>query len=202
VGLESVSFIKLHPNWACFVLFSWAFLETAFLLGLILPAEKVLFFSSVLVSQGVVDPFSFVCCVSLGTFLGYGLSYFLGYFLGEEALERLLKRFNVKEEEFLKVKRFVNTKGELSLVFGRFVPVVRPILPVVVGAFRPNYLVFSVFSGVGALLWAISYLFLGNLIGVLLSNIIKRKFLLFIFLVAALLVYAVWRRYGKNQADV
>jgi membrane-associated protein len=199
---ESVSFIKLHPELACLILFTWSFLETAFLLGLILPAEKVLFLSSVLASRGVISPFSFVLCVSLGTFLGYGFSYFLGYFLGEEALERLLKKFNVKEREFLKVKRFVDTKGELSLVFGRFIPVVRPVLPVVIGSFRPNYFVFSVFSGVGALLWASSYLFIGNLIDAFLSNIIKHKLLLLTFLLAIPVTYLFWRHYGKNQTDL
>jgi len=160
---KSVSFIKEHPNLSCSVLFLWSFLETAFLLGLILPAEKVLLLSSLLVARGVVSPVSYLVCVSTGTFLGYEFSYFLGYFLGEEALRKLTSKFNVRESDFERVKEFVDTKGELSLIFGRFIPVVRPLLPVVLGAFKPNYFVFSVFNGIGALLWAASYLVFGNL---------------------------------------
>ena len=86
----SVQFIKNHPELSCFFLFLWAFLETGLLLGLILPAEKVLFFGSVLASKGVISPSSFLICASLGTVLGYTVSYFVGYFLGEELLEKYL----------------------------------------------------------------------------------------------------------------
>ncbi|SMO35860.1 membrane-associated protein [Balnearium lithotrophicum] len=199
---KSILFIKEHPNFSCLVLFLWSFLETAFLLGLILPAEKVLLLSSFLVAKGIVSPVSYLICVSTGTFLGYEFSYFLGYFLGEEALRKLTNKFNVNEDDFERVKSFVNTKGELSLIFGRFFPIVRPLLPVVLGAFKPNYFVFSVFNGIGALLWATSYLIFGNLIEEFFSNIIRHKFLGILTVIALLSVYFFWRRYGKDKKDL
>lgn len=199
---SSVHFIEEHPNFTCFVLFAWSFLETAFLLGLILPAEKVLILSSVLVAKGIVSPFSFVICVSLGTFLGYQLSYFMGYYFGEHYLAKVLSRFGVSEEDFLKVKRFVEEKGDFSLVFGRFLPVVRPTLPVVIGAFEPNYLKFTLYNGIGALLWAVSYLFLGNLIEKAISIIISHKLASLLLIFGTLLCYYLWRRYGKDKKNL
>jgi len=199
---SSIHFIEEHPNLTCFVLFAWSFLETAFLLGLILPAEKVLILSSVLVAKGIVSPFSFVICVFFGTFLGYQLSYFMGYCFGEHYLAKVLSKFGVSEEDFLKVKRFVEKKGELSLVFGRFIPVVRPTLPVVIGAFEPSYLKFTLYNGVGALLWAISYLFLGNLIDKAISIIISHKLISLLLVLGALLCYYFWRRYGKDKKNL
>ncbi len=199
---SSVHFIEEHPKFTCLVLFGWSFLETAFLLGLVLPAEKVLILSSVLVARGIISPLSFVLCVSFGTFLGYQLSYFMGYFLGEHYLGRILSRFGVSEKDFKKVKRFVESKGELSLIIGRFLPVVRPTLPVVIGAFKPGYLKFTVYNGVGALLWALSYLFLGNLIGKLISTIISHKLISVIALLLLFSAYYLWRKYGKNSQNV
>ena len=199
---SSLHFIEEHPKLTCLILFGWSFLETAFLLGLVLPAEKVLILSSVLVSKGVVSPVSFVLCVSAGTFLGYQVSYFMGDFIGERYLNRFLSKFGVSEEEFEKVRRFVEKRGELSLIFGRFIPVVRPTLPVVIGAFEPSYWKFTVYNGIGALLWAVSYLFLGNLIGKLISTIISHKLVSAVVIALTLLLYFLWRNYGKDKKNV
>ena len=199
---SSLHFIKEHPKLTCLVLFGWSFLETAFLLGLILPAEKILILSSVLISKGVISPFSFVVCVSAGTFLGYQVSYFMGDFIGEHYLNRLLSKFGVSKEEFERVRRFVEKRGELSLVFGRFIPVVRPTLPVVIGAFEPDYLKFTIYNGIGALLWALSYLFIGNLIGKLISTIISHKLVSAVVIALTLLLYILWRNYGKDKKNL
>jgi len=199
---ESIDYLKAHPNLACVVIFSWAFLETALLLGLILPAEKVLIFSSLLAAKGLISPFHFVVCGSLGTFLGYTVSYFFGAFLGKEFLKELLLKLKLSKEEFEKTKRFIEEKGELSLIFGRFIPVVRPVLPVFIGSFRPSLLKFSLFNGLGALLWMLSYLFFGSLMNTLFSTIIKHKLLVIPFAVLLLLLFLFWRRHGKNQKDL
>jgi len=199
---ETVKFIELHPKLACLVIFGWAFLETALLLGLILPAEKVLVLSSVLAAKGVISPLHFVVCGTLGTFLGYTVSYFMGAYLGEGVLKRLIGKFGVSEEDFLRTKEFVERRGELSLLFGRFLPVVRPLLPVVIGAFRPSFLKFSLFNLLGALIWMLSYLLFGNLIGEVFLTIIRHREVALPLLLLILIAYLTWRRYGKNRGNL
>ncbi|WP_457680051.1 DedA family protein [Thermovibrio sp.] len=196
---KSVEFIKLHPNLACGVIFLWAFLENALLLGLILPAEKLLIVASVLVSKGVISPLNFLFCGTLGTFLGYTASYFMGSFLEEDFLRLLFKKLKLKEEDYKRVKKFVETKGELSLIFGRFLPVIRPTLPVVIGLFKPSFLKFTLFNFVGALLWISSYLLFGNLIGSSLSFIISHWKVSLFLLLLSFTLYLLWRSYGKDK---
>ncbi|ADU96407.1 SNARE associated Golgi protein-like protein [Thermovibrio ammonificans HB-1] len=196
---ESVNFIKAHPDLACLVIFTWAFLETALLLGLLLPAEKVLLLSSLLAAKGIISPLQFLVCGTVGTFLGYTVSYFFGAMLGEELLTSVAAKFGLSEESLKKTKRFIETRGELSLVVGRFLPVVRPLLPVVIGAFRPSFLKFSLLNAVGALLWILSYLLFGNLIGYLFSFIISHKFVAIPVILLVPTLYLIWRRYGKNS---
>jgi len=196
---ESVNFLKQHPELSCSIVFLWAFLETALMLGLFLPAEKVLIVASLLASKGTVSPLSFIACGSIGTFLGYSVSYFFGILLGEEFLLRLLKRLKVSKKDFEKTKKFVEQKGELSLVFGRFIPVVRPILPVVIGIFKPQFGKFTVYNGLGAVLWMTSYLLLGNLLEKLFSFIISHKAVSLVLSVILLALFVVWRKYGKNK---
>jgi len=199
---ETVRFIELHPRLACLIIFTWAFLETALLLGLILPAEKVLILSSVLAARGVISPLHFVICGSVGTFLGYTVSYFMGAYLGEGVLRRILRKFGVSDEDFVRTRSFVERRGELSLLFGRFLPVVRPLLPVVIGAFRPSFLKFTIFNLAGAVIWMLSYLLFGNLIGEIFLTIIRHRILALLLLLLALSAYFIWRRYGKNRENL
>jgi len=195
----SVQFIKGHPELSCLFLFLWAFLETGLLLGLILPAEKVLFVGSVLVSKGVIPPISFLLCASLGTVLGYTVSYLVGYFIGEEPLKNYLSFLKVSHENFQKAGILIKTRGEITIVFGRFIPVVRATLPLVVGAFKPPFWKFTLYNIIGAFLWILSYLLLGNLIGEFFSFIIKHKLIGVTLLMVAFLLYFSWRRHGKNK---
>ena len=191
----SLNFVKAHPELSCVMLFSWAFLETGALLGLILPAEKLLIMASLLVSNGTVSPVSFLLCGTAGTFLGYGVSFYLGKLFGEE----LFKKAKVNPETIEKTRQFVETKGEFSLIFGRFIPVVRAVLPVVIGAFHPGVKKFAVLNAVGAVLWIASYLLLGNLMGKAISFIISHGWTSGLAAAAAAAgVYFLWRRYGKN----
>jgi membrane-associated protein len=195
----SIQFIKSHPELACFSLFLWAFLETGLLLGLILPAEKILIVGGILVSKGVISSLSFFFCGVSGTFFGYTITYFVGYYIGEEFLEKNLQRLRLSRDDFIKTKRFVETKGEISLVFGRFIPVVRPLLPLLIGTFRPPLKKFTLFNFLGAILWISSYILMGNLLGELISFIITHKIPGIALTVVLLLFYLAWRKYGKNK---
>jgi len=199
---ESVKFIEFHPKLACFVIFTWSFLETGLLLGLILPAEKVLVVSSVLAAKGVISPVHFVVCGTVGTFLGYTASYFLGAYLGEDVLRKILRRFRVSQEDFLRTKEFVEKKGELSLLFGRFIPVVRALLPLIIGSFKPSFVKFTIFNGLGALIWIVFYLFFGNLIEEAFSTIIRHRELILPAILLFLVLYLVWRKYGKDRENL
>ena len=194
----TAQYLKLHPHLSCVILFTWSFLETAMLLGLILPAEKILIISSVLVSEGIISPISFLTCVTTGTFLGYTVSYFMGAYLGKNLIRQLLRKFGVSEEGIKKTQEFIEKRGEISLIFGRFLPVVRATLPVVIGSFKPSFLKFSIYNLIGAFLWALSYLFLGNLIKKAFSLIITHKFIATPIILICIAIYLLWRKYGKN----
>ncbi len=195
----TTKYLKLHPNLSCIILFTWSFLETALLLGLILPAEKILIVGSVLVSEGIIPATSFVTCVTTGTFLGYTVSYFAGTLLGETLLYKILRKLNISDKDIKNTKEFIEKRGEISLVIGRFLPIVRATLPIVIASFKPNFSKFSLFNFIGAVLWALSYLFLGNLIKELFSLIITYKFTAIPLILICTAIYALWRKYGKNR---
>ncbi|WP_457570003.1 DedA family protein [Desulfurobacterium sp.] len=199
---ESLKYLEANPHVAGLIIGLWAFLETALLLGLIFPAEKVLILGSVLVAKGYISPVNFVLSVSIGTIAGYTVSYFFGYWAGEKTLKEVLKKFKVSSENYEKVRQFVVKRGEVTLLFGRFIAVFRSILPVVMGAFRVPFFSFTVWNVLGALLWALFYLVVGDLIDKILSIIITNKLLAAFLIFISFAGYFIWRRYGKNRESV
>ncbi|WP_456395574.1 DedA family protein [Desulfurobacterium sp.] len=198
---ESLKYLESNPHVAGLLIGLWAFLETALLLGLIFPAEKVLILGSVLVARGYISPINFVLSVSVGTIAGYTVSYLFGYWAGEKTLKEVLKKFKVGSENYERVRQFVVEKGEVTLLFGRFIAVFRSILPVIMGAFRVPFLSFTVWNILGAFLWAAFYLVAGNLIDKILSIIITNKLLAAFLIFASFVGYFIWRRYGKNNRE-
>ncbi|SNR72631.1 DedA family protein [Desulfurobacterium atlanticum] len=199
---ESLRYIEANPEVAGLIIGLWAFLETALFFGLIIPAEKVLILGSILAAKGYISPLNFVFSVSLGTFLGYTVSYLFGFYLGEPAVRKFLSSLKLNGENYERVKRFVIEKGEITLLFGRFIAVVRSLLPVIIGAFKMPFLPFLLWNFIGAVLWAVFYLFLGGLIGKIISIIITHKFLGAVVAAGIVFIYYLWRRYGKDKISI
>ncbi|WP_297446034.1 DedA family protein [Desulfurobacterium sp.] len=199
---ESLKYLESNPHIAGLIIGLWAFLETALLLGLVFPAEKILIVGSVLVARGYISPVNFVLSVVLGTVAGYTVSFFFGYWVGERTLKQILRKFKVGSESYEKVRQFVVSKGEITLVFGRFIAVFRSILPVVMGAFKLPFISFTLWNIVGAFLWAIFYLVVGDLIDKILSIIITNKIFAVLLIAVSLAGYYFWRRYEKNRKGV
>ncbi len=199
---ESLKYIEANPEIAGLIIGLWAFLETALFLGLIIPAEKILILGSVLAAKKYISPTNFIFSVSIGTFLGYTVSYFFGFYLGEPAVKKLLSSLRLNGENYEKAKRFVVERGEVTLVFGRFIAVVRSLLPIIIGAFKMSFIPFILWNLIGAVLWAVFYLFLGGLIGKAISIIITHKLLGIFIAVIAIFIFYLWRKYGKGEISI
>jgi membrane-associated protein len=60
---------------------------------------------------------------------------------------------------------FFGRRGPFAIVIARFVPIVRTLAPIIAGAARMNYAVFTVFNIVGAIVWGVGLTLLGYWLG-------------------------------------
>ncbi len=158
-----IHWVSGHPLWGVVAAFAIAFCETLAFIGYTVPALFLLFGLGTLVGSGLL-PFWPVCAaLAGGAFLGDTLSYLLGRFfrgrssgwIGHRGIRRNLERG----------QRFFQNHGGKSILMGRMIGALRPIVPVVSGIADFPLLRFVWIDSLAALLWAPVYLLPGMVFG-------------------------------------
>lgn len=142
------------------------FAETGLFIGFFLPGDYLLFTSGLLCGTKYLDISIFLLLISLtlASVLGNYVGYFTGKTLGKRLFTRPDSRF-FKKERVEKARRFYDEKGNISLVLGRFLPIVRTFAPIVAGAIDMNLRKFSYYNWTGGFLWVWSLVLMGYFLG-------------------------------------
>lgn len=146
------------------------FAETGLMIGFFLPGDSLLVTAGIFAAAGHLDVYSMMILVSLCAVVGDQLGYFIGQktgpalFTKEDSL--LFKRSHV-----LRAQAFYEKYGAKTIVIARFVPVVRTFAPVVAGVGQMNYRRFVTYNVAGGILWVVSMILTGYLVGAAVSNI-------------------------------
>jgi len=131
------------------------YLETGFFLGLILPGGDYLIFTAGLLCGTHYLDMSLPVLVSvmilaavLGDFTGYAKGKWLGPKLFNKPDARIFKQSYLE-----KSRRFYEKYGMMAFIAGRFLPVVRTLIPMLAGASGISLLKFSALNVLGAIIW-------------------------------------------------
>jgi membrane protein DedA with SNARE-associated domain len=141
------------------------FAETAAFLGFVAPAELVLLVAGTAVRGGHASLPALAAVASASAFAGDSAGFLLGRRLGSPWLERHGARFGLGAERLRGVQAFVRRRGAVTLFAGRFIGVIRPLVPFSVAAGGMSYRRFAPVSAVSAAAWSIGTLVLGGLAG-------------------------------------
>jgi undecaprenyl-diphosphatase len=155
--------LALYPQWLAFGLFITAFLESLALAGIIIPGVAILFAIAALAGQTGMPLAEALLWAGAGAVSGDGLSFALGR-LFQGRLDRLwpLSRY---PGMITRGEQFFRRHGGKSVIVGRFVGPIRPVIPLVAGALLMpwrRFLTFNLSSAVG---WAPVYILPGYLVG-------------------------------------
>ncbi|AOU97212.1 hypothetical protein BI364_03625 [Acidihalobacter yilgarnensis] len=182
-----VSWVAAHPGLSGVVVFLIALGESLAVVGLLIPGTAVMFAIGALVAAGALNLWTTLAAAVAGAIIGDGLSYWLGYYYRDRV--RGMWPFRTHPQWLRAAEGFIERHGGKSVLLGRFVGPVRPIVPVVAGMMRMAPRRFLLANVVSAVLWAPAYLAPGIGFGVafdLFSRIALRLALLFGLLVAVL----------------
>jgi membrane protein DedA with SNARE-associated domain len=160
---ELLNWVNTNPGWGAFIVFLVAFFESLVLIGILLPGIMILFGIGTLIGLGVIDILPVWIAASSGAFLGDTLSFALGYRYRQHLLEIWpFSRYPGMMERGL---RFFNAHGAKSVVAGRFIGPLRPIIPAVVGIMHMKPSRFVVTDLAACVAWAPAFLVPGLLFG-------------------------------------
>jgi membrane protein DedA with SNARE-associated domain len=140
-----------------------AFLETGAFLGFIAPGETVVLFGGVLAGEGTIDLRTLILVTWLSAMAGDVSAYAIGRRYGRDFLLRHGQRVKVGEPQVQFVEGFFTRHGRLTILLGRWVGVVRPLVPFLAGSSRMRFWEFLVIDLIATLAWAAGLCIVGSI---------------------------------------
>lgn len=135
------------------------------IIGLPIPDETLLLFVGYLTFKGELSiPLSLLSAV-LGSASGITVSYGLGLLLGSRVPSALGPWVHISETHFVTAQRWVSKWGKYGLLVVCFVPGLRHLGALTLGASGLRYPTFALFAYTGAVVWSTTFITVGYLLG-------------------------------------
>lgn len=160
---DLLNWLNANPGWAGFWIFVMSFVESLAFVGILVPGIIILFGIGALISLGALDMLPIWMWGSLGAFAGDLVSYAIG------------RRYRSKLAETWPFTRFpkmldrgrdyFRVHGPKSVVIGRFIGPLRPVIPVTAGMLGLAPRRFFMVDIPACILWTPAYLIPGMLFG-------------------------------------
>jgi len=162
--------------WAAFVaVFVIVFTETGLLVGFFLPGDSLLVTVGV-VAYGANWPIYYVIpALWVAAIAGDSCGYLIGRTVGPKVFQKE-KSFFFRKKYLLMAQDFYEKHGGKTIIFAKFVPIIRTFAPVVAGAGRMHYPRFLAYSCVGAVSWITSMILLGYTLSLWLDPLLEAIF--------------------------
>lgn len=138
-----------------------AFLETGAFLGFLVPGETMVLFGGVLAGEGTIDLVPLILIVWAAAMLGDLTSYAIGHRYGRGFLLRHGERVKIREPQVEFVERYFARYGLMTVFFGRWIGMVRPLVPFLAGSTRVRFWKFMAVDFFSTLVWAVLLCVLG-----------------------------------------
>ena len=148
-------------GWTYLAIPGFAFLETGAFVGLLVPGETAVVVGGVVAEGGGAALPALIGLVWAAAVAGDVVSFGLGRRLGRPFLDAHGARLRITPEHVDRVERFFARYGGRAVLLGRFVGILRALMPFVAGASRLPLRRFLPYSVVGALGWAASFTLVG-----------------------------------------
>ncbi|MBJ8205837.1 VTT domain-containing protein, partial [Bacillus cereus] len=114
-------------------------------------------------SLGILNVIPAFLLTYLGVVSGLSLGYILGKIFGAKVLDKLMKK--KKAKYVVKSQEMVEKYGHYALVTSYFIPVVRHVVPYLVGMNNMSFKTYALYSYTTGFVWTLAYFVLGSLFG-------------------------------------
>lgn len=155
------------------------FCETGLVITPFLPGDSLIFSAgAVAAMQGsVLNIFLLTIIILSAALIGDTTNYWLGRMAGKEIYEKNYRL--ISRKKLLKTKSFYEKYGALTIILGRYMPVIRTFTPFIAGVAPIKYSKFLSYSLTANMIWVNLYSWTGYYFGNL--PFVQRNFEYFIF---------------------
>ncbi|MGM1058793.1 DedA family protein [Saccharothrix sp. Mg75] len=142
------------PTAVWLITLSFIFFECAFVFGLFLPGDSLLFAAGVVLASHDGELSAWL--LSLAALIVAVVGNQIGYYIGRHTGTRLLARRGGKvlnRQNLDKARDFLDRRGFWAVVLARWIPWVRTLAPMIAGAARMDPRRFMLATTIGAIAW-------------------------------------------------
>lgn len=179
-----------------------AFTEAAAFVGLVLPGETALFVGGVIASQGHANLGVMLGVAVVAAITGDSVGYEVGRRFGPALKNSRAGRF-VGEDKWAKGEQFLARRGGTAVLLGRWVGLLRALVPAIAGMARMPYRTFLLYNSIGGTIWAVVIVLLGYYAGQSYKTVeqyLGKASLILTLVLAGVLCLALLARFAlKNQ---
>lgn len=168
-------FIQSYGVLTYALLFAILFAETGLVVTPFLPGDSLLFAVGAVAARegGGLNPFAVFALLLVAVFLGDNVNYWMGNWIGPRVFSRDDVKF-LNKRHLKRTQQFFDKHGSKTVIYARFVPIVRTCTPFVAGIGKMPYPRFLTFSVAGCVLWLTVCLTAGYFFGNI--AVVKKNF--------------------------
>lgn len=191
-------FIQEYGNFIYPILFIIIFCETGLIFLPFLPGDSLIFAAGTFAAIGKMNFWLLIVIIIMSAILGDTVNYEIGKHFGKKILNN--KKFKlIKDENLKKAEDLVKQYGGMAVLLARFMPIIRTIVPFVVGMGELHYPKFIKYNAIGGIVWVSLFLTMGYLFGNI--KAVQEHFTLIIIAIVILSLLPILITYIKNKLN-
>jgi len=153
-----------YGTWLYALLFAIIFAETGLVVFPFLPGDSILFISGTVVAAAGLNVHVLAALLVAAAILGDSVNYAIGRYIGPKVFQRPDSRW-LRQEHLRGTQAFYDKYGGVTIIIGRFVPIIRTFAPFLAGVAGMPYRRFLSFNIIGAVVWITSLVYAGYWFG-------------------------------------
>ena len=172
-----------------------------------IPSEVILTLGGFMTSKDGVN-MSLVGVIMYSTFgsmIGAIILYYVGYIFNKDRLLKIVRSkvgrvLCLKESDIVKSDSSFNKNGDLTVLYCRFIPIVRSLISIPAGVNKMKLSIFLLYTFVGSLIWNTVLVSLGKLVGenyMVVAGVFSKYSKVILILLICLIVYKIIKKIKK-----
>ncbi len=172
-----------------------------------IPSEVILTLGGFMTSKDGVNMslFGVIMYSTFGSMIGAIILYYVGYVFNKDRLLKIVrskvgKILCLKESDIVKSDSSFNKNGDLTVLYCRFIPIVRSLISIPAGVNKMKFSIFLLYTFVGSLIWNTVLVSLGKLVGenyMVVAEVFSKYSKVILILLICLIVYKIIKKIKK-----
>ena len=175
-----------------------------------IPSEVILTFGGFMTIDSNLTVLGVIIASTVGSMAGAFALYYIGKVLNKDRLIKIVtskygKLLRVKPKDIESADNWFDKKGNITVLFCRFIPVVRSLISIPAGMSEMPILKFSIYTLIGSTIWNMVLVcvgaFAGNYKDKIISMIDSASHIILILIIVVFVIGVIWFYKKRNKEN-